>query len=49
MYPAAPAAASHAAGYQINLPSFAAAYVIAMLLWLRVDSTQPVTGEERAA
>ncbi|HEX5271171.1 MAG TPA: MFS transporter [Gemmataceae bacterium] len=42
-------AAAHALGYQINLLSFAGAYVVAMLLWLRVDSTKPVTGEDKAA
>jgi MFS family permease len=43
------AAASRATGYQINLITFAAAYVIAMLLWLRVDSTESVVGEDKAA
>ncbi len=42
------AAASHATGYQINLISFAAAYFVAMLLWLRVDSTKPVVGPDPA-
>jgi MFS family permease len=44
--PSHQAAAAHAAGYQINLASFAVAYVIAMLLWLRVDSTEPVAGPD---
>jgi MFS family permease len=42
-------AAAHALGYRINLLCFAAAYFIAMLLWLGVDSTKPVTGEDKAA
>jgi MFS family permease len=41
--------AGQALGYQINLASFAAAYAVAVLLWLRVDSTKPVTGEDKAA
>jgi ACS family glucarate transporter-like MFS transporter len=40
-------AAAHVAGYQINLATFAIAYFIAMLLWLRVDSTQSVVGDNR--
>jgi MFS family permease len=44
--PAEQMAAAHATGYQINLASFAAAYMIAMALWLRVDSTQPVVGPD---
>jgi hypothetical protein len=47
--PSHQAAAARVAGYQINLASFAVAYVIAMLLWLRIDSTQPVTGGDGAA
>jgi ACS family glucarate transporter-like MFS transporter len=47
--PADQRAAAHAWGYQINLLSFAAAYFIAMLLWLRINSTEPVVGEDKAA
>jgi ACS family glucarate transporter-like MFS transporter len=43
------AAAARATGYQINLITFAAAYVIAMLLWLRVDATESVVGEDKPA
>jgi MFS family permease len=45
--PAGQAAAARSLGYQINLASFAAAYFIAMLFWLRVNSTQPVVGEDK--
>ena len=43
------AADAHTLGYQVNLISFAFAYLIAMLLWLRVDSTKPVVGPDPAA
>jgi hypothetical protein len=33
-------------GYQINLLSFALVYMIAVVLWLRIDSTQPVVPDE---
>ena len=33
-------------GYQINFVIFAAAYAIAMLLWLRIDATKPVLTED---
>jgi MFS family permease len=42
-------ATAHVLGYQVNLLSFAVAYVIAMLLWMRVDSTKPVVGEDKPA
>jgi ACS family glucarate transporter-like MFS transporter len=35
-------AAGQVLGYQIGIITFAAAYVIAALLWLRVDATKPV-------
>jgi nitrate/nitrite transporter NarK len=34
------------AGYDLNFVTFAAVYVIAILLWLRIDSTKPVVPEE---
>jgi MFS family permease len=45
--PADRLAAAQAFGYQINLASFAAAYFIAMLFWLRVNSTEAVVGDDR--
>jgi MFS family permease len=36
-------------GYQINFAIYAAIYVVAMLLWLRIDSTKPVIPEEPLA
>jgi MFS family permease len=35
-------------GYIINFVSYAGIYVIAALLWLRVDATKPVMGDEGA-
>jgi MFS transporter, ACS family, glucarate transporter len=34
-------------GYHINFACFALVYVIAVLLWLRIDATRPVVPEER--
>jgi MFS family permease len=34
-------------GYQINFVTFAAIYVVAALLWLRIDATQPVIGDQK--
>jgi MFS family permease len=36
-------------GFQINFALFGAAYVIAALLWLRIDSTRPVVPENAKA
>jgi hypothetical protein len=36
------------AGYQINFVTFAAVYALAVLLWMRVDSTRPVVGDDQA-
>jgi nitrate/nitrite transporter NarK len=36
------------AGYKLNFLMFAVAYLIAVLLWLRVDATEPVVPEEPA-
>ncbi len=38
-------AAGHLPGYQVNFILFAGVYVIAVLMWLRIDSTQPVVPE----
>jgi MFS family permease len=35
----------HQAGYTWSFISFAVAYAVAVLLWLRVDATKPVAGE----
>jgi MFS family permease len=35
-------------GYQANFVSYAAVYVVAALLWLRIDATRPVIPEEDA-
>jgi MFS family permease len=45
---AAEKVAGNLLGYQINFATFAAAYVIAVLLWLGIDSTKPVLPEEPA-
>jgi hypothetical protein len=37
--------AGHLAGYQLNFVIFAGVYLLAVLLWLRVDATQPVAPE----
>ena len=34
-------------GYHINFVIFAAAYVVAMLLWLVIDSTKPVIPDDK--
>jgi MFS transporter, ACS family, glucarate transporter len=39
--------AGQAFGYQINFVTFAAVYFLAVLLWMRVDSTKPVVGEDK--
>lgn len=36
-------------GYHVNFISFAAVYVVAALLWLRIDATKPVVPEEESA
>jgi MFS family permease len=41
------AAAATAAGWKFNLISFSAVYVVAALLWLRIDSTRPILGEDK--
>jgi nitrate/nitrite transporter NarK len=38
-------APGHWWGYQINLLTFGLVYVVAVLLWLRVDSTKPIVPE----
>jgi MFS family permease len=43
---AAQKAAGLLPGYQINFISFAAVYGVAVLLWLRIDATEPVVPEE---
>jgi hypothetical protein len=38
-------AAAHWPGYRVNFIIFATVYVVAVLLWLRIDSTKPVVPE----
>ncbi len=45
---AADKAAGLLPGYQINFVSFMIVYLLAVLLWLRIDSTQPVVPEDAA-
>jgi hypothetical protein len=33
-------------GYQISFVCFAAVYILAILLWLRIDSTKPLVPED---